>query len=149
MKHLIIKIKDNDIYTDEFNYYVKHINRNPEDVFKTYQNDMYEIPGMTDENEKSLVFLGNDYFAVMNVLEKEDSEDEDGDEDDSEHSEKEEAKGEDVSKTKESEGDKGYSIHRLSDGTQMCFLPDNKDFKFLKNSNKGVDEGAAISGILD
>jgi hypothetical protein len=150
MKHLIIKIRDKDIFTDDYNYYVKAINREQEDIFKTYQNDMYEIRGMDEKNESGLVFLGEDYFAIPSMIENEDSEDEEDDEDDSEHSECDDHNNDGEKKEEKSDDmEAGFAIHRLLDGTQMCFLPDNNDFKFLKNSTKGVKEGAVVTGILD
>lgn len=85
---------------------------------------MYEIPGMTDKNESGLVFLGENYFAIPNLLEAEDS----GDEEDEENSDSEEDNGENqlgnaIVETA-ADGDKGYSIHRITDGKQICFLPD-------------------------
>jgi hypothetical protein len=105
-------------------------------------NDKCEIPGMDEFNEFGLVFLGKNYFAIPSDM-KEESDDEDSDD-----CEDNNDKGF-VKKEKKIEDYHGYSIHRLSDGIKLCFLPNNNDFKFLRNSTKGINEGALVTGILD
>jgi hypothetical protein len=56
LNYLIVKVKDDDMFTDDFNYYVKKISEGKE-AHKTHKNDMCEILGMNDLNESGLVFL--------------------------------------------------------------------------------------------
>jgi hypothetical protein len=130
MKYLIIKIKDNDIYTDDFNYYVKHINyakkttledekkfgtellAQLQETSQTYLNDMFEIPDMDHHNEHGLVFLGDNYFAIPSVL---DDDDDEGEESDGDSQEEEE--NDDNPEEKKENVYTGYSIHRLTDGS--------------------------------
>jgi hypothetical protein len=102
MKYLIIKVKDNNIYSSGANYYVKSVNSG-ENAHKTLENDNFKILEMTEQNESGLVFLSENYFAIPNKIDKDLEQD---NESDQEHDEED-----------KTVVFKGFTIHRLNDGS--------------------------------
>lgn len=139
MRFLLLKYENENAFFGEnpYEYAIKKVSNE-----KTALNDNIIIPSMTEAHEKQMIFLGTHYLAIPIIKKVEKQEDlEEKDEDEDEAS--------DLDSEEDEEHDTGFSIHRLNDGSRICYLPNNGDFDFIKNSTQLIEESPQITGILD